>query len=361
MKLHGLPINLLPGTQVYKYTLDRKIGEGQFGVVWLAHDQTIKMDYAVKFLDTTTASIGDLLKEAEVGHRTGHENLASVHFADVVDFQGDNLVLVVMDYYSRGSVLGEICSGNFVPVQTAVSLLTDILRGLEYLHEQKVVHNDIKPTNILISNKGEAVLTDYGISVAIQGGISAKPPAAYMLHKAPETIFKNEVSPKSDIYQVGMTAFRLINGIGLVRDKLNTLGSAEFKQHIRGGKLISNNDFQPFVPNHLRQIIKTAINADPDQRFGSAQQMRRKLEKLTLHGSWTQDEAGEFKGEDANNEYRFEVHPMHGGKFNFTAFRKYKSSRRETRFTKYCCKQLTVQEIQRAKKNFMSAVVVGSH
>lgn len=355
----ALPVPLASGDQVYKFTIQDRIGGGSFGEVWLAHDQTIKKDVAIKFLDASHVSIDDLLKEAVVGHRAGHANLVTVHYADVLKYNGANLVAVAMDYFPNGSILKRVTPGNFVPIQLAVKQVIDILRGLEYLHELGTLHNDIKPQNILIGPNGEGVLTDYGISEVTSAGTPAKPSASYKLHKAPEVVSKGEIDVLTDIYQVGMTMFRLINGIGLVRDKFRMLGEMQFRARAAAGTLIRNTDYQPFVPNAVRRIVAKAIDADSGQRYQSALEMRRALEKLSLAGSWSVDPTGQYVGEDNARTYRVITEPMRGARFRFTTFQTLRKSGKEMRFGKFSGTGLTQAEVERLKRKAMCAVVEG--
>src|SRR5690606_10037472 len=103
--------------------------------------------------------------------------------------------------------------------------------------------------NILIGANDQGILSDYGISEATGGAASIRPGASYKLHKAPEVVSSNEISAATDIYQVGLTAFRLINGLGLVRDKWSALGQAEYQNRVVTGDLIAAEDYLPFVPN----------------------------------------------------------------------------------------------------------------
>ncbi|WP_171208877.1 MULTISPECIES: protein kinase [unclassified Ruegeria] len=162
--------NADPGDNVYKHTLKSKLGGGNFGEVWLAHDDALDQDFAVKLLDPSTTSIHSELQEARVGHKMDHDNLVKVHGADVVNFKGKQVVTLSMDYLPNGSALGLVNSGNFIPLGDAVRIIIDTLRGLEYLHELDIYHNDIKPQNILLGENGEAKLTDYGISAQAKGG-----------------------------------------------------------------------------------------------------------------------------------------------------------------------------------------------
>lgn len=142
------------GDQLYKYLLRQHIGGGHFGQVWLAHDLTLARDVAVKILDESMAPVAAHLNEAKVGNRLEHPNVIHIHYADVVGTPSGNVVAIAMDYHPNGCATSQLNPTNFVPMTEAIRITIDILRGLEYLHESGLFHNDIKPSNILIGPRG---------------------------------------------------------------------------------------------------------------------------------------------------------------------------------------------------------------
>ena len=352
------PLKLKTGDQIYKYTLTKPIGSGGFGDVWLAHDQTISRDIAVKVL-SQGATINECLREAKIGNHLEHDNLVKMHYADVVSHNGIDLVIIGMDYYTNGSILSKINAGNFIPIPNVIRFISDILRGLEYLHEQNLYHNDIKPQNILIGNSGQGVLTDYGISSHSPSGQPVKPRSAYKLHIAPEVLNSNQINVQTDIYQVGHTAFRLLNGIGHIRAKFNALGEHDYNQQVKDGKVIRSSDYQPFVPRNLKTVINKAVHVNPHKRYQSAIEMRRALERLSYPGYWTADSCGQFIGHNARYEYRFKEQATTTKLFDFTAYKKSKNSGRETKVSAYSGKKLTCKQADDLKRKFMLWVVSG--
>ncbi|MEO0804164.1 MAG: serine/threonine-protein kinase [Cyanobacteria bacterium J06642_2] len=195
-----LSIQLNIGETLYKYQLKQQIGDGHFGDVWLAHDLTLSRDVAVKILDESMAPVAENLKEAKVGNRLNHQNVVRVHYADVISINSSKIVLIAMEYHDRGSVVKQLNSQNFLQINLAIKIAIDILKGLEYLHENGLYHNDIKPSNILIGETGEGILTDYGISCISPDLKPMQAPSAYILHRAPETHSSNNISVRTDVY-----------------------------------------------------------------------------------------------------------------------------------------------------------------
>lgn len=346
------------GDQLYKYQLRHYIGGGNFGRVWLAHDLTLARDVAIKILDESMASVAEHLNEAKVGNRLEHANVVHVHYADVVGTSAGNVVAIAMDFHPNGCATSQLNPSNFMPMTEAVRITIDILRGLEYLHESGLFHNDIKPSNILIGPRGEGILTDYGISCSSPGLKPAKAPNAYVLHKAPETIADGNITLATDIYQVGLTLFRLLNGVGTVRDLRNSLGKKRFEELKAKGRVPRKQDYLPFIPPSLSRIITKATKADPAERYSSALEMRRALEAISLAGYWTTDASGNYLGVSGDRTFRFTREKnVYGYKFN--AFRTRLASGNETRVARVSGARLSKEEFENHRKEFMLAVVNG--
>ncbi len=114
------------------------------------------------------------------------------------------------------------CLARLVPARSAEIALIVTSNRIGYsafLHSNGIYHNDIKPSNVLIGSHGQAQLADYGISGVDSSGksLSITPRNAYKIHRAPETATTTPIiNPQTEVYQVGITAFRLLNGISLV-------------------------------------------------------------------------------------------------------------------------------------------------
>ncbi len=351
-------VPLITGDRLYKYELQAKLGGGSFGDVWLAHDYSISRDVAIKVL-ASNVTIDERLQEARIGHHLDHQNLVKMHYADVIQHNGLDIVIMAMDYHVNGSIMNRVNDCNFMPIPNAIRFMVDILRGLEYLHELNLYHNDIKPQNILIGTNNQGVLTYYGISCHSPVGCSAQHRGFYKLHVAPEVLQNGYVSVQTDIYQVGITFFRLLNGLGMVRDKFNSLGESDYYRVVQQGKIVHSADYLPFIPQNLKSVVNKAIHIDPKRRYQSALEMRRALERLAYPGYWTCSSSGEFVGYNATYEFRFEHQPKGAKLFDVTAFKKHKATGRETRVSEYSAKSVHRNQCNAMNRNFMKWVVTG--
>lgn len=349
---------LLPGMQLYKYELRYRIGSGGFGEVWLALDHAIGCEYAIKVLKPGTP-INERLREAQIGHVLDHANVVRVHQADVTRVGSEDFVIIAMDYIEKGPLTKLANPSLFLMLPDVIKFGIDILRGLEYLHSNDFLHNDIKPENILVGSYDQGMLTDYGIVGVSKGGAPVQVSSFYKIHVAPEVLKTNEMSAQTDIYQAGLTLFRLLVGLDTLRQKFVSMGEARYYEAVRQSNLISSGEFPPYVPNKLRRIIRQAIEPDLSKRFKSALSFRRKLEQLNYPGYWTVESSGSFTGFNGHNAYRFTQSKTSKNRFTVQAYKRNLNSGHEVRCLKYCGKNLTDSDSKKIINNFVRAVVEG--
>lgn len=342
--------------QIYKYKLKNKIGGGNFGQVWIAQDVALNNMFAVKLLDQSQYSIDERLLEAQIGNKLQHANVVNIKGADVIQKDDSTVVAIAMPYYVNGSVLSQLNSLNFLDLDKSIKCLIDILRGLEYLHENDYFHCDIKPNNILVGNKGEYLITDYGISCFSPDNIAINPRQCYLPHIAPETIVNNIYDLRTDLYQLGLTAFRLINGVSEIKNEFS--GDREkFMENVKNGKVITDKKYQPYVPPAIKRIINKATAKNPDERYHSALEMRRALEKVRLKGNCTADENGNLLIISTGYAYRFEIKSATNGLLNLIVYKRNIRTGKETKAQKYCANKPTNSSIKKALQSMCTELL----
>lgn len=334
------------GEQIYKYKLINYIGGGHFGEVWLAEDVSLSSECALKLLPKNDTTIDERLLEAKIGNRLQHSNVVNIKYADVINQGPSPVVAIAMPFYSKGSVLSQLNSGNFLNTKTTIKCLIDVLRGLEYLHENGYYHCDIKPNNILVGDNHEYILSDYGITCYSPNKEAVHPRQCYLPHTSPETIENDVYDVRTDIYQLGLTAFRLLNGISEIRCDFDKDGN-QFRENIKAGKVITDSKFQPFIPRKIRRIINKAVALNPDERYQSALEMRRALEQLVLRGDCTTDTNGNVVIIANDKVYRYEVEPITGKTSNFTVYQKSIKTNRETRVLAHTAKGIKNSDVKK--------------
>ncbi len=329
------------GEQIYKYELQSYIGGGAFGEVWLATDITLNSQCALKLLPRNDISIDERLLEAQIGNRLHHNNVVNIKYADIIQYgtPPKPVVTIAMPFYSHGSVLSQLNSNNFLDFKLTIKCLIDVLKGLEYLHENGYYHCDIKPNNILVGEFGEYILSDYGITCHSTTHTAVQPRQRYLPHTSPETISGNTYDERTDIYQLGLTAFRLINGISEIKNDF-LANRTVFQERVLQGKVVTDAKYQPFVPRKIRRIISKAIALNPADRYQTALDMRRALEQLSLAGTCTADANGNIIFRNNGYSYRYEIQSLTAKTSNFIVYKKSDRTGRETRATKYCVQNI---------------------
>ncbi len=193
-----------------RYKLIRQIGEGGYGVVWLANDITNNTEVAVKiYKDSIPCDMVERArKEYAIGMSLYHPNILPSY-----DFNHhEGFLFIVMPYCSFGSIAKSVK----IPEHTLWRIIKDIACGLEYLHNCGIIHLDIKPSNILLDSRGRYVISDFGLSHSAASLIYSYNKAitiggiAYM---SPERFaFNKKIDTSSDIWSLGVAIYELVTG-----------------------------------------------------------------------------------------------------------------------------------------------------
>ncbi len=198
------------------YTLIRQLGRGGFSEVWLAHDSYMDIDVAIKIYAPGQGmdpnSIDEFRREITGVFQLNHPNLLCPKHLGI----WEKMPYLIMAYCPAGSCVKHV--GNMTE-EEIWHLIHDVAAGLAYLHEKDIVHQDIKPDNILIDTEGNYLITDFGISTrarstlrkSVIGGNTSGGTTAYM---GPERFSRQPAPTKaSDIWSFGAMAFELLEGV----------------------------------------------------------------------------------------------------------------------------------------------------
>ncbi len=255
--------------QVGSVRLERQIGQGAMGVVWLGTDELLHRRVAVKFLLASVQGPDDprllaFLEGARAAAALRHGNLTNILHAATVE----NVPYLVMEYIDGPSLSSLIRKTDPLSPAELLAVMTDVCNAVGHLHDQHRVHRDIKPSNILIDRDGNAFVTDFGLSrelaarpgVLREGGANIAGTPAYM---APE-MFEGQISAKSDVYALGVTAFELLTGEAPFHGSLDEIRARHAHDAPPIDRLLARGIAAP-----LAEAVERALNKSPMFRHKS--------------------------------------------------------------------------------------------
>jgi len=274
-------MNNLIGQFLGRYHILEQLGEGGMATVYKGFDTQLERFVAVKvilpFQNKSERTIRRFQREARALAKLNHPNI--VRLLDYGE-HGD-LPYLVMEY-----IPGEMLKQKMdrpMAWQTAAQLLIPVARALEYAHQHGIIHRDVKPSNILLSESGEPMLLDFGVAKTLQSeetfdltgtGVGVGTPE-YM---APEQGVSKTTDHRVDIYSLGTIFYELVTGrkpyeadtpLAVILKRSNT-------------SLPRPKQFAPSLPNRVEQVILKALAKDPKDRFGTAAEMADALENLKV-------------------------------------------------------------------------------
>lgn len=266
-----------------RYRLEEKIGVGGMAEVYRAYDLTLNRTVAVKILYPQFASDAGFVerfkREAQAAANLSHPNIVNVY-----DWGAENSTYYLVMEHLVGQNLKQIIQKKgSLPPSLVVDIGRQVAAALQFAHKRSVVHRDIKPHNIIITDEGEVKVTDFGIARTLTSNLTqtgAILGTAYYI--SPEQAKGEEVSPLSDIYSLGVVLYEMATG------KLPFQGEtpvAVALKHIQEEPPLPQK-LNPAIPASLQAVILKALARDPLLRYQSAEELRQDLANaLTLNDS----------------------------------------------------------------------------
>ena len=272
-------LSTLAAALVGQYDIEREIGRGGMGIVYLAHDLKLDRPVAIKTLPDHLAGSPDVrerfLREARTAAHLSHPSIVPIHRADEIGGQ----VFFVMGYVDGESLAQRIQERGRPPFAETVGQLRDVALALGYAHARGVVHRDVKAENILIERAtGRAVVTDFGIArLAESKQLTATGQVLGTVHyMSPEQVTGDAVDGRSDVYALGVVAFLALSG----RFPFDSdTPSAVLVSHVMRPtpRLL---DVAPDVPSAIAAIVDRCLAKNPDDRFETSGALAEALERV---------------------------------------------------------------------------------
>jgi eukaryotic-like serine/threonine-protein kinase len=258
-----------------RYEIQRGIARGGMAEVYLARDQLLDRQVAVKVLFPEYARdpsfVERFRREAQSAANLNHPNIVAIY-----DWGQERGTYFIVMEYVRGRSLREVVRalGPFTPRRTA-QIGAEIAGALEFAHRNGVVHRDVKPGNVLLTESNDVKVTDFGIARADTGDALTQTGAVMgtAAYFSPEQAQGLSVDGRSDVYSLGVVLYEMVTGVPPFRGESPV---AVAYKHVR-----ENPDppsvHAPDIPPDLEHIILTAMSKDPDSRYQTADELRTDL------------------------------------------------------------------------------------
>jgi eukaryotic-like serine/threonine-protein kinase len=257
-----------------KYVISEVLGRGGWSIVYKGVHTTLNMPVAIKMLKHTMAIDPDFLEkfqnEARVIANLNHENIVKVY--DIEELY--RTVFIIMEHLEGVSLVEMLRDTKRIPLSRALNILIQVCHGLAYAHEHGIIHGDIKPGNIFVQPNDRAKVLDFGLARApgTRGDRLVGTPRYF----SPEQIRMGVLDERSDIYSLGISAYRVITGQEAFREMdIANLLQRHLYEDIPDPRLLV-----PELPEELHAFLMKSTRKDPADRYQSMREIIHALEPL---------------------------------------------------------------------------------
>jgi eukaryotic-like serine/threonine-protein kinase len=292
-----------------RYRIVRPLGSGGMAEVYLAHDDVLDREVALKILSNSYSGDEEFVerfrREAQSAAALTHPNIVSIYDRGETD-DDPGTYYIAMEYLPGGSLKDRINSRGALPARTAAEVALQIAEALKAAHERDVVHRDIKPHNILVTESGDLKVTDFGIARAATSSTMTRTgsimgTAHYI---SPEQALGEPAGPQSDLYSLGVVLYEMLTG-ELPFDAETPIGIA--MKHVNESPK-PPSELDSSIPEGLDAITLRLISKNPEERYPDESELIRDLENVVrgyspswettrvLAGAIPASRAGEHRG-----------------------------------------------------------------
>ena len=273
------------------------LGQGGMGMVYHAKDLTLQRDVALKMLRPLKSSqqihTETLLDEARMASQLNHPNIVTIY--DVARAENSNYI--VMEWVD-GQPLDELIPEDGLPLVTAIDYARQIAHGLAAAHQKFIIHRDIKPQNIMLSEQGALKILDFGISGLVEQmsaqdrensvGLQTTPAAGTPSYMSPEQAKGLNLDPRTDIFSLGIVLYQMLAG----KRPFNGKNAKEMKQAICTGQFTPIEHHKTDLSEDVITTVNKMLAISKDQRWQSTSELADKPDaiyhELTYTKNWWQ-------------------------------------------------------------------------
>ena len=279
-----------------RYELMEVIGEGGMATVYKARDKKLNRLVAVKILKKEFADNTDISQKFKK-EATAIANLSDMNIVNVLDVgheEEDNIDYFVMEFVDGKTLKDIIISNGKIGWSTAVTIAIQVAKALDCAHRNGIIHRDVKPQNILITEHGDVKVTDFGIaksatSSTITNTTTIMGSAHYL---SPEQAKGTFIDFRTDLYSLGIVMYEMVTGkLPFEGESPVTIALKHIQEEAVEPKVINE-----VIPNSLNNFIMKAISKDPISRYQSAKEMISDLQKIKANPDVVIDQPSDDAG-----------------------------------------------------------------
>ena len=260
--------------------------EGVNSALYIVEDEQLNCEMILKQIDKKKLKEYDrYFEESKKVSSLNHPNIIKINYATY----DDDYVYITMPYYKNGS-LNQMLDYKNLTVREIIKYSLDFLSAIYYMHDNNIIHCDIKPNNILINDKNQAILSDFGSAIRLDINGLGKLKNVYYKHIAPEQCFTSTVDKSIDIYQIGTTLYRMCNGNEEYDKQLKRYKNlSDLKIAISKVKFPLRKKYLPHIPKSLILVIEKCLSVNKENRYDSVLDILNDLSKIKENLDWRYD------------------------------------------------------------------------
>ena len=271
---------LIPGSYlINRYEIIMKIGSGGMADVYKAKDHVLNRLVAIKVLKQEYSTDATFVKkfrvEAQSAAGLSHPNIVNVY--DVGE--DDGVYFIVMELFQGITLKNYIDMKGKLDIREALNISVQIASGLSAAHENRIIHRDIKPQNIIMSRDGKVKVTDFGIAKVADSTTVTTTAAGTVHYISPEQARGGYSDERSDIYSLGITMYEMVTGRVPFEGETNV---AVALMHIQS-EITPPRQLEPSIPVSFEKIILKCTQKKPERRYASARELIADLRKVLTH------------------------------------------------------------------------------
>ena len=280
-----------------KYQIEKKLGAGGMGTVYLARDTQLKRVVALKVLSRDKAQNPTLVRrfqaEAQAAAQLRHDNIVAVYDSG----EADGYLFIAMEYVEGQDLFEMVQRRGVTPVKRSIEIIKQVAAALQHAYEQNIVHRDIKPSNLLIARNGMVKVTDLGLARSIDDTLEtnitrAGTTVGTVDYMSPEQARNSKLADiRSDLYSLGCTWYQMLTG-----EPPYPEGSVTNKLQAHAIKPIPDpRVLKPNIPEGLTAVLQRMMAKKPEDRYQTPAELLDDLKHATLtHGAISREIFGDL-------------------------------------------------------------------